>query len=175
MTFRNTTRSWGTLSKALHWIIVLLIISQWFIAHARGRPAQRTRETPGARLAQVVRHDHPHAGDHPVSVALDESGSRPHGRDETLGARAREDSHVLLYALIFAMPLTGWLMSSARKFPGELVQSVPVPRSRRARPKRCFDQHERPASPAVQRRSWSSRCCTSPARSNIISSTRTTC
>ena len=24
-------------------------------------------------------------------------------------------SHVLLYALIFAMPLTGWMMSSARR------------------------------------------------------------
>ena len=26
-------------------------------------------------------------------------------------------SHVLLYALIFAMPLTGWLMSSAKNYP----------------------------------------------------------
>ena len=26
-------------------------------------------------------------------------------------------SHLLLYALIFAMPLTGWMMSSARNFP----------------------------------------------------------
>ena len=26
-------------------------------------------------------------------------------------------SHVLLYALIFAVPLTGWLMSSAKNFP----------------------------------------------------------
>ena len=42
-------------------------------------------------------------------------------------------SHVLLYALIFAMPLTGWMMSSAQEFPGELVQAVPVPRSGRAR------------------------------------------
>ncbi len=32
MTFRNTTRSWGSLSKAFHWLIVLLIINQWWIA-----------------------------------------------------------------------------------------------------------------------------------------------
>ena len=32
MTFRNTTRTWGSLSKALHWVIVLLIINQWVIA-----------------------------------------------------------------------------------------------------------------------------------------------
>ena len=49
-------------------------------------------------------------------------------------------SHVLLYALIFAMPLTGWMMSSREELPGELVQAVPVPRSRRARPSRLFSQ-----------------------------------
>ena len=32
MPFRNTTRSWGSLSKAFHWLIVLLIINQWWIA-----------------------------------------------------------------------------------------------------------------------------------------------
>jgi cytochrome b561 len=32
MTFRNTIRSWGALSKALHWIIVILIVAQFFIA-----------------------------------------------------------------------------------------------------------------------------------------------
>ena len=40
MTFRNTTRSWGSLSKALHWLIVLLIINQWCDRGA-GRGAQR--------------------------------------------------------------------------------------------------------------------------------------
>src|SRR3954469_4220835 len=32
MSVRNSTRSWGSVSKALHWIIVLLIINQWVIA-----------------------------------------------------------------------------------------------------------------------------------------------
>ena len=31
MSLRNSTRSWGSLSKALHWIVVLLIINQWVI------------------------------------------------------------------------------------------------------------------------------------------------
>ena len=42
MTFRNTTRSWGSLSKALHWLIVLLIINQWVIA-------QRAEDLNGTR------------------------------------------------------------------------------------------------------------------------------
>jgi cytochrome b561 len=32
MTFRNTTRAWGTLSKSLHWTIVLLILGQPLLA-----------------------------------------------------------------------------------------------------------------------------------------------
>lgn len=32
MTLRNTTTAWGSVSKALHWLIVLLIITQWVIA-----------------------------------------------------------------------------------------------------------------------------------------------
>ena len=32
MTFRNTKLAWGSLTKALHWVIVLLIINQWWIA-----------------------------------------------------------------------------------------------------------------------------------------------
>src|SRR5690349_5645504 len=32
MTFRNTKSSWGSLSKALHWLVVLLIVNQWWIA-----------------------------------------------------------------------------------------------------------------------------------------------
>ena len=49
MTFRNTTRSWGSLSKALHWLIVLLIINQWVIA-------ERADELKGlAKLADARR------------------------------------------------------------------------------------------------------------------------
>ena len=33
MTLRNTDRAWGTLSKSLHWLIVLLIIAQPLIAN----------------------------------------------------------------------------------------------------------------------------------------------
>ena len=138
MTFRNTTRSWGTLSKALHWLIVLLIINQWFIARARGRAAERARETRRrSRWHKSFGMTILDARDHPVSVALDESRSRSARGNETLGAGARQISHVLLYALIFAMPLTGWMMSSAKNYPGELVQAVPVSRSRRAGRENC--------------------------------------
>ena len=39
MSFRNTKSAWGSLSKAFHWLVVVLIITQWAIA-------QRAEELP---------------------------------------------------------------------------------------------------------------------------------
>ena len=47
MTFRNTNQSWGSLTKALHWLIVILIINQWVIA-------QRAEELKGLAKLQVL-------------------------------------------------------------------------------------------------------------------------
>ena len=33
-------------------------------------------------------------------------------------------THVLFYVLLFAMPLTGWMMSSAEELFGQLVRAV---------------------------------------------------
>ena len=116
MTFRNTTRSWGTLSKALHWLIVLLIITQWVIA-------ERADELKGlAKLETLGLHKS--FGMTILMLAIIRLVWRwmnpvPDLSNETkpwerVLARI---SHVLLYALIFAMPLTGWMMSSAKNYP----------------------------------------------------------
>ena len=47
MTFRNTNQSWGSLSKALHWLIVILIINQWVIA-------ERAEELKGLAKLQTL-------------------------------------------------------------------------------------------------------------------------
>src|SRR5213075_1654773 len=48
MSIRNTARSWGSLSKAFHWIIVLLILNQWIIA-------ERAKDLPkGPALIQAL-------------------------------------------------------------------------------------------------------------------------
>jgi cytochrome b561 len=115
MPFRNTKRSWGSLSKALHWLIVLLIINQWLIA-------ERAEDLTGFQkftalnwhkwfgmtifMLAIVRLVWRIANPVPDLVAE----TRPW---ERVLARV---SHFLLYALIFAMPLTGWIMSSAKAF-----------------------------------------------------------
>src|SRR5687768_12052979 len=116
MTFRNTTRAWGSLSKALHWLIVLLIINQWVIA-------QRAEELKGlAKLETLAWHKS--FGMTILMLAVLRLVWRLMNPTPDLAAETRpwervlaKISHFLLYALIFAMPLTGWMMSSARNFP----------------------------------------------------------
>ena len=116
MAFRNTTRSWGSLSKAFHWLIVLLIINQWWIA-------SRADELKGlAKLETLALHKS--FGMTILMLAVLRLLWRLVNPTPDLTVETRRwervlarISHVLLYALIFAMPLTGWMMSSAKNYP----------------------------------------------------------
>ena len=117
MTFRNTTRAWGALSKALHWLIVLLIISQWVIM-------QRAEALPLGNAKLQAIGFHKSFGMTILALAIIRLVWRWMNPVPSLAGVTKSWervlatlSHVLLYALIFAMPLTGWLMSSARGFP----------------------------------------------------------
>jgi cytochrome b561 len=116
MTFRNTNRSWGSLTKALHWIIVILIINQWVIA-------ERAEELKGLEKLQALSW-HKSFGMTILMLAIIRLVWRWMNPVPDLRAETKpwervlaKVSHVLLYALIFALPLTGWMMSSARNFP----------------------------------------------------------
>src|SRR3954462_4837296 len=112
MPFRNTKSSWGSLSKALHWIIVLLIINQWLIA-------ERAASLPkGPALISALAW-HKSFGITILLLAVLRLLWRWMSPVPALSAETRpwervlaKISHVLLYALIFALPLSGWSMSS---------------------------------------------------------------
>lgn len=108
--------AWGALSKLLHWIVVTLIIVQWAIAkYAAGQslggkvvPLGLHKSIGISILAiSIFRLTWRFVSVHPAS----EPTLKPW---ENSLAKA---CHVGLYALVFALPLTGWLMSSARNFP----------------------------------------------------------
>ena len=116
MTFRNTKLAWGSLTKALHWVIVLLIINQWLIA-------ERADDLKGLAKLQALAW-HKSFGMTILMLAIIRLIWRLMNPVPDLTAETKpwermlaKVSHVLLYALIFAMPLTGWMMSSARNFP----------------------------------------------------------
>ncbi|MEO8019046.1 MAG: cytochrome b [Pseudomonadota bacterium] len=117
MTFRNTKHSWGSLAKALHWIIVLLIINQWVIA-------ERADALPNGLAKLQALGLHKSFGMTVLMLAVIRLAWRFMNPTPDLAAETKpwermlaRLSHSLLYALIFAMPLSGWLMSSAKNFP----------------------------------------------------------
>ena len=116
MNWRNTPRSWGAISKFLHWLILLLVLGQWALAqYADGQPL--AAKGPPLNLHKSI-------GMTILALAIVRLVWRLANPVPKLAGLARRWeralawlSHALLYVLIFAMPVTGWLMSSARNFP----------------------------------------------------------
>ena len=117
MTLRNTSARWGAVSQLLHWLIVALIAIQAALG-LTGRLLPLGVEKLGvlarhksigitilglAALRLLWRWLNPTPG-LPTNLT-------PH---ERFLARC---THAALYVLLFTMPLTGWMMSSARGFP----------------------------------------------------------
>ena len=117
MVIRNTATRWGAVAQFLHWLIVVLIIVQVVLASiADDLPLGMKK------LAMLARHKS--VGITILGLALIRlmwrwanptpplpDTLRPYER-----ALARF-THAALYFLLFAMPLSGWMMSSARGFP----------------------------------------------------------
>jgi cytochrome b561/polyisoprenoid-binding protein YceI len=116
MILRNTPRSWGAVSQLLHWLIVALIAIQATLG-LLGLLLPIGVE----KLAVLARHK---------SVGLTILGLATLRllwrwlnpipllpRDlKPLERCLAHGTHAALYLLLFAMPLTGWIMSSARGF-----------------------------------------------------------
>ena len=117
MQWRNTIDTYGALAKFLHWVIVILIIAQYVIIEA-------AEELPDGleKFAMVTRHKS--LGMLVLGLALVRiawklaNPGRPAPvrmpRPQRIAAAA---GHGLLYALILAQPVSGWMMSSAANYP----------------------------------------------------------
>jgi cytochrome b561 len=116
MQVRNTTARWGSVAQFLHWFIVALIITQVILALAAS-------ELHGmAKLAMLARHKS--VGITILMLAVVRLAWRLVNPTPPLPLTLKpyerflaNFTHATLYILIFAMPLSGWIMSSARGFP----------------------------------------------------------
>ena len=127
MTIRNTTVRWGHFSQFFHWLILVLIIVQVTLATLADDLPLGLK-----KLALLARHK---------SVGITILGLvvlrllwrwmnptpelpdtlKPHERVlATL-------THAGLYILLFALPLSGWMMSSARGFPVSWFGFIQLP------------------------------------------------
>jgi len=118
MQIKNTETKYGAIAQLFHWAIVALVITQFVLA-------QRADNLPRPSLALLSTLAlHKSIGITILMLVvlrlvwrwLNPVPPVPPGtpRWQQLAARV---SHAALYALLIAMPLFGWAMSSARNFP----------------------------------------------------------
>ena len=126
MPLRNTDTRWGAIAQAFHWLIAILILAQGAI----GLTMVDLGMTPTKVKVFAL---HKSIGLTILALALLRLAWRlgqrvprdpPMPRWQHIVARA---SHFLLYALILALPLSGWLFNSAANFPLEWFGLVHVP------------------------------------------------
>lgn len=145
MALRNTTDRWGGLAQLFHWLIVALVITQVVLANiADDLPIGV------AKLATLARHKSVGITILAlVTLRLLWRWANPvpllPPTLRTFERRLAHFTHAALYVLLFAMPMSGWAMSSARGFPVswwgflQLPDFVPTDR---ALYERLHDVHE---------------------------------
>lgn len=127
MGLRNTTSRWGIVAQSLHWLIVALVITQIVLARI-GHELPLGME----KLAVLARHKS--VGITILGLAvirllwrwMNPTPSLPNTLKPYERVLAKV-THAALYALLFAMPITGWIMSSARNFPVSWFGLVQLP------------------------------------------------
>jgi cytochrome b561 len=127
MGLRNTTRVWGSVAKSFHWIIAALIFTQF----ALGWTAEEWHRSP-TKVDLFVWHKS--IGILILTLVVLRVIWRLTGRVpelppdmSPLERRLAAASHALLYVVILAMPLSGWVINSAANFPLKLFWLVPLP------------------------------------------------
>jgi cytochrome b561 len=113
MTWKNTADRWGPVSQLLHWLIVLLVLVLAIVGLTMG-------ELPKTPKYFWVYTLHKSVGITVLALVLVRIGwrlyagaPRPVPGTPTWQARIASLTHFLLYALLLAMPLSGWLYDSA--------------------------------------------------------------
>ena len=128
MPLRNTTTRWGSVAQLLHWTIVALIIVQYVLASIAD-------DLPLGLKKLIVLARHKSFGITILMLAVIRLGWRLANREhppipndlKPYERALAHFTHVSLYILLFAQPITGWIMSSARKFPVSWFNLVQLP------------------------------------------------
>lgn len=124
----NTRSEYGTVSRALHWIIVLAIVTQWLLSEAdeesgqlyAGFDALTLHQSIGLTvlLLAVIRL---------VWRFVNPKTAWPADM-KTYEINIARAVHFTFYALLFALPITGWALSSVEDEPLSFFHWFAVPR-----------------------------------------------
>ena len=116
MRWSNDSVRYGAISMLFHWAIVVLIIVQFVLAN-------QEHDLPLGPVKIAILARHKSIGITILLLAISRLIWRSSGAVPADPPRAprwqmllAHGTHYLLYILLFAIPLAGWLMSSARNF-----------------------------------------------------------
>ena len=117
MSLKNPNERWGAVSQGFHWLIVLLLLAQGTVGLLMGDMARGPDKI-------AVYAFHKSVGLTILALALARLLWRlyagrpaPVPGTPTWQERAASAMHGALYVLLFAVPLSGWVMNSAAGFP----------------------------------------------------------
>ncbi|HEY0938526.1 MAG TPA: cytochrome b [Steroidobacter sp.] len=129
MNLLNTRSAYGVVSRTFHWVIVLAILAQWLLAEAN----EDSSPLPGSSLDALTLHQS--IGLTVLLLAVmrllwrfvNATPAWPDdmGTYEIALARA---VHFSFYVLLFAIPITGWALSSVEDEPLRFFNWFEVPR-----------------------------------------------
>lgn len=127
MTASNTATRWGAVAQILHWLVAVLVSIQFVLAKIAADLPLGVE-----KIATLARHKS--IGITILALAavrlLWRWRNVTPALPPTLPTYERNlahVSHVILYVLLFAMPLSGWMMSSARNFSVSWFALVQLP------------------------------------------------
>jgi cytochrome b561 len=135
MSWSNSAARYGHVAQGLHWLIAALIIVQYVLAELAEEAGALRKSDPSAAMEQLMlMARHKSFGITIMALAILRLGWRlanpPPPLPETMqrwqvvAARA---THWLFYVLLFALPITGWLSSSAANYPVSWFGLVQLP------------------------------------------------
>jgi cytochrome b561 len=143
MNLFNTRLEYGTFSRTLHWVIVLAILAQWLLAEADDDSVP----IPGSGLDALTLHQS--IGLSVLLLAIVRLAWRflnpipawPADMKSYEITLART-VHFAFYLLLFAIPLTGWALSSVEDEPLRFFNWFDVPRMALANEETLEETHE---------------------------------
>jgi len=117
MPVKNTSEQWGSVSQALHWVVVALVLAMAWIGLTMG-------DLPSGPDKIAAYALHKSIGITLLALIVLRLAWRLHaGAPASLPGppawqeRTASLTHWALYALLLAMPLSGWILNSASGYP----------------------------------------------------------
>lgn len=124
---RNSATSWGSVARSLHWTMAVLITGQVALGMYAHDLALSPRKLDWLMwhksigicllLLAVLR----------LLWAIGNITPQTAMESPRWQRRLARTSHIALYGLLLGIPLSGWLMNSAKNIPFELFRTIPWP------------------------------------------------